>query len=162
MPTIDVLNEIRQLLWEQNSRPEVIAAHYHTKLFSRRPTDFSWGELDCYLSEVESEHSAMSVITGASLAGSRVFTATSSQGLALMYEPYFRASTLRLPIVMVIVNREMISPQTVWGGPQDSLSLRDAGWIQIYVEDNQEILDMIIQAYKIAEDEKVLLPLTYV
>jgi pyruvate ferredoxin oxidoreductase alpha subunit/phenylglyoxylate dehydrogenase alpha subunit len=75
-----------------------------------------------------------------------------------MYEPYFRASTLRLPIVMNIVNREMISPQTVWGGPQDSLSVRDSGWIQIYVEDNQEILDTTIQAFRIAEDEGVLLP----
>lgn len=76
-----------------------------------------------------------------------------------MYEPYFRASTLRLPIVMAIVNREMISPQTVWGGPQDSISVRDAGWLQIYVEDNQEILDMMIQAYKIAENKDVLLPI---
>ncbi len=116
------------------------------------------GELDCQMSEVESEHTAMSILTGASLTGVRCYTATSSQGLALMYEPYFRASTLRLPIVMNIVNREMISPQTVWGGPQDSLSVRDAGWIQIYVEDNQEILDMTIQAFRIAEDERVLLP----
>lgn len=76
-----------------------------------------------------------------------------------MCEPYFRASTLRLPIVMAIVNREMISPQTVWGGPQDSISVSNAGWLQIYVEDNQEILDMIIQAFKIAEDKRVLLPI---
>ena len=117
------------------------------------------GILKSTMSEVESELSAMSVLTGASLAGARTFTATSSQGLSLMYEPYFRASTLRLPIVMAIVNREMISPQTVWGGPQDSISVRDAGWLQIYVEDNQEILDMIIQAFKIAENEDVLLPI---
>ncbi|MCK9217328.1 MAG: phenylglyoxylate dehydrogenase [Firmicutes bacterium] len=117
------------------------------------------GVLKSSMSEVESELSAMSVLTGASLAGARTFTATSSQGLSLMYEPYFRASTLRLPIVMAIVNREMISPQTVWGGPQDSISVRDAGWLQIYVEDNQEILDMIIQAYKIAENKDVLLPI---
>lgn len=117
------------------------------------------GEIDATLSEVESELSAMSVITGASLGGSRTFTATSSQGLALMYEPYFRASTLRLPIVMCIANREMISPQTLWGGPQDSLTIRDAGWLQIYVENNQEILDTVIQAFKIAEDKRVLLPI---
>ena len=110
------------------------------------------------MSEVESEHSAMSILTGAALTGVRCYTATSSQGLALMYEPYFRASTLRLPIVMNIVNREMISPQTVWGGPQDSLTLRDAGWIQLYVEDNQEILDTTIQAFLIAEHPDVLLP----
>jgi pyruvate ferredoxin oxidoreductase alpha subunit/phenylglyoxylate dehydrogenase alpha subunit len=101
----------------------------------------------------------MSILSGASMAGARCYTATSSQGLALMYEPYFRASTLRLPIVMNIVNREMISPQSVWGGPQDSLTLRDAGWLQIYVEDNQEILDTTIQAFRIAEDQRVLLPI---
>lgn len=111
------------------------------------------------MTEVESELSAMSVLTGASLAGSRTFTATSSQGLALMYEPYFRASTLRLPIVMNIVNREMISPQTLWGGPQDSLTIRDAGWLQLYVENNQEILDMTYLAFRIAEDPRVLLPI---
>ena len=76
-----------------------------------------------------------------------------------MYEPYFRASTLRLPIVMAIVNREMISPQSVWGGQQDSMSVRDAGWLQIYAEDNQEILDLVVQAFKIAEDKRVLLPI---
>jgi len=116
------------------------------------------GELDATMSEVESEHSAMSILQGASLAGGRTFTATSSQGLSLMYEPYFRTPTLRLPVVMAIVNREMISPQTVWGGPQDSLTLRDAGWIQLYVENNQEIFDTIIQAFKIAEHPDVLLP----
>ncbi|KKH69033.1 hypothetical protein DU75_11530, partial [Methanosarcina mazei] len=76
----------------------------------------------------------------------------------LMYEPYFRMSTLRLPMVMAIAGREMTSPETVWGGQQDTISVRDAGWIQIYVEDNQEILDMIIQGYKIGENNNVLLP----
>lgn len=88
-----------------------------------------------------------------------MFTASASQGLSLMYEPYFRASTLRLPVVMAVANREMISPQTLWGGPQDSLTVRDAGWLQIYVEDNQEILDTMIMAYRIAEDKNVLLPI---
>lgn len=117
------------------------------------------GEISSTMSEVESELSAMSVVSGASLAGSRTFTATSSQGLALMYEVYLRASTLRLPIVMNIVNREIISPQSLWGGPQDSLGVRDAGWIQLYVEDNQEILDCTYMAFKIAEDPRVLLPM---
>lgn len=142
-------------------RPEVIAAYPitpQTPIVEYLTQFVADGELDASLSEVESEHSALSVLQGASLAGCRTFTATSSQGLALMYEPYFRTSTLRLPIVMVIVNREMISPQTVWGGPQDALTVRDAGWIQIYVEDNQEILDTVIQAYRIAEDPRVLLP----
>lgn len=144
------------------ARPDVIAAYPitpQTPLVEYLTQFKADGEIDAVLSEVESELSAMSVLTGASLAGSRTFTATSSQGLSLMYEPYFRASTLRLPIVMCIVNREMISPQTLWGGPQDSLSVRDAGWLQVYVENNQEILDMVIQAFKIAEDKKVLLPI---
>ncbi|RKL62287.1 phenylglyoxylate dehydrogenase [Thermoanaerobacteraceae bacterium SP2] len=162
MPMIDVLNGNKAAaIGAKLSRPGVIAAYPitpQTPIVEYLTEFVANGELDSFMSEVESEHSAMSVVTGASLAGSRVFTATSSQGLSLMYEPYFRASTLRLPIVMAIVNREMISPQTVWGGPQDSLTLRDAGWIQIYVEDNQEILDMIIQAYRIAEDKRVLLP----
>jgi len=142
-------------------RPDVIAAYPitpQTPIVEYLAQFIAEGELDAAFSEVESEHSAMSVIQGAALAGGRTFTATSSQGLALMYEPYFRTSTLRLPVVMAIVNREMISPQTVWGGPQDSLTLRDAGWIQLYCEDNQEILDTIIQAYKIAENSEVLLP----
>ncbi|WMJ76550.1 MULTISPECIES: phenylglyoxylate dehydrogenase [unclassified Sedimentibacter] len=144
------------------SKPDVVAAYPITpqtplvQHFSQYVAD---GVMDSTIVEPESEHSAMSVLTGASLAGARTFTATSSQGLALMYEPYFRASTMRLPIVMNIVNREMISPQSVWGGPQDSLTVRDAGWIQIYVEDNQEILDMTIQAFKIAENNDVLLPI---
>lgn len=143
------------------SRPEVVAAYPitpQTPVVEYLTQFHADGALKCEMSEVESEHSAMSILTGASLTGVRCYTATSSQGLALMYEPYFRASTLRLPIVMNIVNREMISPQTVWGGPQDSLTLRDAGWIQIYVEDNQEILDTTIQAFKIAERSDVLLP----
>jgi len=144
------------------SRPGVVAAYPITpqtpvvEYFSEFAAN---GEVDAAISEVESELTAMSVVTGASLAGSRTFTATASQGLALMYEPYFRASTLRLPIVMAIVNREMISPQSVWGGQQDSMSVRDAGWLQMYAEDNQEILDLIIQAFKIAEDKRVLLPI---
>ncbi len=144
------------------ARPDIVAAYPITpqtplvQYFSQYVAD---GVMDSTIVEPESEHSAMSVLTGASLAGARTFTATSSQGLSLMYEPYFRASTMRLPIVMNIVNREMISPQSVWGGPQDSLTIRDAGWIQIYVEDNQEILDMTIQAFKIAEDNDVLLPI---
>jgi len=143
------------------SRPDVIAAYPITPqspLVEHLTQYVADGELDAVISEVESEHSAMSIVQGASLAGGRTFTATSSQGLALMFEPYFRTSTLRLPVVMAIANREMISPQTVWGAPQDSLTVRDAGWIQFYVEDNQEILDTIIQAFRVCEDARVLLP----
>jgi pyruvate ferredoxin oxidoreductase alpha subunit/phenylglyoxylate dehydrogenase alpha subunit len=143
------------------SRPTVIAAYPitpQTPLVEYLSTFVAEGQLKAEMVQVESEHSALSVLQGAALAGSRVFTATSSQGLALMYEPYIRTSTLRLPIVMCIVGREVISPQSVWGGQQDSITARDAGWIQIYVENNQEIVDSIIQAYKIAEDKRVLLP----
>ncbi len=116
------------------------------------------GKLDASFVQVESEHSAMSVVQGAAAAGGRVFTATSAQGLALMYEPYFRMSTLRIPMVMAIATREMTSPETIWSGQQDAMSVRDAGWMQVFCESNQEILDMMIQAYRIAEDERVLIP----
>ena len=116
------------------------------------------GGLDARMVQVESEHSAMSVVQGAAAAGGRVFTATSAQGLALMYEPYFRMSTLRLPMVMAIATREMTSPETIWSGQQDAMSVREAGWIQCFCETNQEILDMIIQGYMLAEDERVLIP----
>ena len=89
------------------------------------------GELDSDFVPVESEHSAMSVVQGAAAGGGRVFTATSAQGLALMFEPYFRMSTLRLPMVMAIAKREMTSPETVWSGPQDAMSGREAGVIQV-------------------------------
>lgn len=117
------------------------------------------GEVDANLVQVESEHSAMSVVQGAAAAGGRVFTATSAQGLALMFEPYFRMSTLRLPMVMALATREMTSPETVWSGQQDAMSMRDAGWMQVFCDSNQEIVDMVIQGYMIAEDPEILLPL---
>ena len=116
------------------------------------------GKIDANMVQVESEHSAMSVVQGAAAGGGRVFTATSAQGLALMYEPYFRMSTLRLPMVMAIATREMTSPETIWSGQQDAISVRDAGWIQMFCDSNQEIVDMVIQGYMIAEDQRVLLP----
>lgn len=142
-------------------RPTVLAAYPitpQTPLVEYLSSFVADGELDAEMVEVESEHSALSVLHGAILAGARPFTGTASQGLALMYEPYIRTSTMRLPIVMAIVTREVISPQSVWGGQQDAITVRDAGWIQIYVEDNQEILDTIIMAYRIAEHPDVLLP----
>ena len=142
-------------------RPDLIAAYPITPQSSvvegLADLVFS-GELDSRMVQVESEHSAMSVVQGAAAAGGRVFTATSAQGLALMYEPYFRMSTLRLPMVMAIATREMTSPETIWSGQQDAMSVREAGWIQCFCETNQEILDMIIQGYMLAEDERVLIP----
>lgn len=117
------------------------------------------GDINSRMVQVESEHSAMSVVQGAVAGGVRAFTATSAQGLALMYEPYFRMSTLRLPMVMAVANREMTSPETIWCGQQDTMSLREAGWMQVYCESNQEILDMIIQGYRLSEDVDVQIPI---
>ena len=142
-------------------RPDLIAAYPITPQSSvvEGLADLVFGgKLDSRMVQVESEHSAMSVVQGAAAAGGRVFTATSAQGLALMYEPYFRMSTLRLPMVMAIATREMTSPETIWSGQQDAMSVREAGWIQCFCETNQEILDMIIQGYMLAEDKRVLIP----
>ena len=114
-------------------RPDLIAAYPITPQSSvvEGLADLVFGgKLDSRMVQVESEHSAMSVVQGAAAAGGRVFTATSAQGLALMYEPYFRMSTLRLPMVMAIATREMTSPETIWSGQQDAMSVREAGWIQ--------------------------------
>ncbi len=142
-------------------RPDLIAAYPITPQSSvvEHLAEFVHnGKIDANMVQVESEHSAMSVVQGAAAGGGRVFTATSAQGLALMYEPYFRMSTLRLPMVMAIATREMTSPETIWSGQQDAISVRDAGWIQMFCDSNQEIVDMVIQGYMIAEDQRVLLP----
>ena len=114
------------------------------------------GELGGDMMRTESEHSAMAACLSASLAGVRTFTATSSQGLALMHEMLHFAAGCRTPVVMVNVNTTLAGPWAFWSDQTDSLSQRDTGWMQIYCEDNQEALDTVIQAYRIAE--KVLLP----
>ncbi len=114
------------------------------------------GEIDADYIKVESEHSAMSACIGASATGARTFTATSSQGLALMSEVMYTASGMRLPIVMANANRALSAPINIWNDQQDSMMVRDSGWIQFYAENNQEALDYVIQAFKVAE--KVLLP----
>jgi pyruvate ferredoxin oxidoreductase alpha subunit len=116
------------------------------------------GEMDAEYVRVESEHSAMSVAIGASSTGARVFTATSSQGLALMHEVLFIAAGMRTPIVMANANRALSAPLSIWNDQQDSISERDTGWLQLYAENAQEALDYVIQAYRIAEHPKVLLP----
>ncbi len=116
------------------------------------------GKLKSKHIEVDSEFSALSACVGGSAAGSRVFTATAAQGLALMNEVLFAASGMRLPIVMVVANRALSAPINIWNDWQDSISARDSGWIQLYCETVQEIVDTIIQAYKIAEDKNILLP----
>lgn len=107
---------------------------------------------------VESEHSAMGVCMGASLAGARAFTASSSNGLAYMTENVFAAGYFRLPIVMIAVNRTLGPPWNIWADQGDSLALRDAPWIQLYAECHQELVDSILLAFRVAEDHRVLLP----
>jgi pyruvate ferredoxin oxidoreductase alpha subunit/phenylglyoxylate dehydrogenase alpha subunit len=116
------------------------------------------GIIKADLMDVEGEHSVLSVLQGACLAGARTFTATCGQGLAFMFEPYYRTPSLRLPIVMSIVTRDGITPQSVWGGQQDAMTVREAGWIHMYCENVQEVLDSVIMAYKIAEHRDVMLP----
>lgn len=114
------------------------------------------GLLDAEYINVESEHSAISACIGASLAGARTFTATSSQGLAYMHEVLFMASSLRTSIVMANVNRALSHPLNIWNDHSDAMAERDVGWIQFWVNSVQEAFDTTIQAFKIAEE--VLLP----
>ncbi|NOR15760.1 MAG: phenylglyoxylate dehydrogenase [Candidatus Aminicenantes bacterium] len=116
------------------------------------------GIIDADLMDVEGEHSVLSVLQGACLAGARTYTASCGQGLAFMFEPYFRTPPLRLPIVMSLVTRDGITPQCVWGGQQDAMTVRETGWIHMYCENCQEILDTVIMAFKIAENRDVMLP----
>lgn len=116
------------------------------------------GDLDAEIVDVEGEHSVLSVLHGAALAGARTYTATCGPGLAFMFEPYLRTPGLRMPLVMTIVTRDTLTPQSVWGGHQDAMSVREVGWIQMYCETVQEVLDTTIMAYKIAEHHDVMLP----
>ncbi|MDD1769490.1 MAG: pyruvate ferredoxin oxidoreductase [Methanomassiliicoccales archaeon] len=117
------------------------------------------GEFDAEFIPAESEHSVMSVAVGASATGVRTFTATSSQGLALMHEMLYAAPQNRLPVVMVNVNRSLGAASGIWLEHNDSMPERESGWMQVYVEDNQEALDMTLQAYRVAEDRRVMLPM---
>jgi pyruvate ferredoxin oxidoreductase alpha subunit len=116
------------------------------------------GELDADFIAVESEHSVMSVAVGASAGGVRTFTATASQGLAYMHEMLYAAPHTRLPVVMANVNRSLGSASGIWTEHNDSMAERETGWMQCYVEDNQEALDMIIQGFRVGEDPRVYLP----
>lgn len=109
------------------------------------------GELDAEVINVESEHSAMAASIGAVATGIRAYTCTASQGLAFMHELLYVASGLRLPVTMTVVNRSLSAPLNIWNDQQDSMAERDAGWIQLYVENAQEAFDTQIQAFKIAE-----------
>ncbi len=116
------------------------------------------GEIKSEYIRVESEFSALSACLGASATGVRSYTSTSSQGLALMHEILFIVSGMRLPVLMSVVNRALSAPINIWNDHQDSISERDAGWIQLYVETAQEAYDMTLMQAKISEDKRVLLP----
>jgi pyruvate ferredoxin oxidoreductase alpha subunit len=147
----------------KQSNVDIVAAYPITpqtiivERFSKYVAD---GEVHTGYVCVESEHSAMSACIGASLTGARVFTASSSQGLALMHEMLYIASGLRCPIVMGVANRALSAPINIHGDHSDMMGSRDSGWIQIYVENPQEAYDWTIQAFKIAEDKDVQLPVT--
>lgn len=143
-------------------RAEVVPAYPITPqtLIIEHIADFvNDGEMDAKFLTMESEHSVMSAGAAASAAGARVFTATSSQGLAFMHEMLYATAPLRLPILMVNASRTLGGPPGIWCEYNDSMGARDSGWLQVYVEDNQEALDMVIQGYRIAEDKRVLLPI---
>ena len=143
------------------ARPDVIAMYPitpQTPLAEELAHFHADGMLDCEMVEVEGEHTAMSAIMGACVAGGRVFTATSSWGLAYMNEALMYCAGMRVPAVMVDVTRETPSMRGVGGGRQDIMSIRDSGWIQIEPETCQEILDSVLMAYRLAEDPDVLLP----
>jgi pyruvate/2-oxoacid:ferredoxin oxidoreductase alpha subunit len=136
------------------SRVQVIAAYPitpQTPVTEALSEFVERGDLKAEYVAVESEHSAMAVCTSASLVGARTFTATSAHGLAYMHEMLHWAAGARLPVVLACVNRAIGAPWNILNDQQDSISQRDTGWIQLYARNNQEILDTIIQAYKIAE-----------
>jgi len=143
-------------------RPEVIAAYPitpQTHISEELSTIVADGELDAEFVKVESEFGAASVVLGASAAGARAYTATSSQGLMLMAEVLWNMAGMRLPVVLACANRSISAPLSIWCDHQDAESIRDCGVIQIYAEDAQEAVDQHVIAFKVAEDRRVLLPM---
>ncbi len=116
------------------------------------------GELNAEFINVESEHSAASAVQGASATGVRTYTATTSQGLLYMIEVLYSIAGLRLPVVLTCANRAVSSPINIWNDHQDSVTVRDAGWLQFYAENNQEACDLHLMAYRLAEDHNIMLP----
>jgi len=142
-------------------RPHVISAYPitpQTHIVEHLSELVADGELKSEYVNVESEHSAASVVLGASATGARTYTATTSQGFLLMVEVLFNIAGMRLPVVMTCVNRAVSAPINIWNDQQDSMTARDSGWIQLYAEDNQEAADMHLQAFKIAENKDIMLP----
>jgi len=147
----------------KQSKVDIVAAYPITpqtimvERFSKYVAD---GEVHTGYVCVESEHSALSACVGASLTGARVFTASASQGLALMHEMLYIASGLRCPIVMGVANRALSAPINIHGDHSDMMGSRDSGWVQIYAENAQEAYDWTVMAFKIAEDGDVQLPVS--
>ena len=141
--------------------PDVVAAFPitpSTEIPQYFSTFVSNGEVDTEFVAVESEHSAMSATIGAEAAGARAMTATSANGLSLMWEMIYIASSLRLPIVMALVNRAVSGPLNIHNDQSDAMGVRDAGWIMLFSENNQEAYDNMLMAHRIAENKDVLLP----
>ncbi len=143
------------------ARVDAVAAYPitpQTHIVERLAEFVANGELDAEYIPVESEHSAMSACLGTSAVGARTFTATAAQGLELMHEVLYVASSLRLPIVMVVANRALSGPLSIWGDHSDVMATRDCGWIQLFAENAQQAFDLTLCAFRIAEDPAVLLP----
>ncbi len=143
------------------SRPHVISAYPitpQTHIVEELSSMVANGLLKAEFVNVESEFAAASVVLGASATGARTYTATTSQGMLLMTEVLFNISGMRLPVVLTCANRAISSPINIWNDQQDSISVRDAGWIQLYAEDIQEASDLHLQAFRIAEHPDVVLP----
>lgn len=141
--------------------PDVVAAYPitpQTEIVQIFSSFVANGKVDTEFVTVESEHSAMSATVGAASAGARAMTATSANGLALMWEIVYIAASMRLPIVMPVVNRALSGPLNIHCDHSDTMGARDSGWIQIFSEDAQEAYDNLLQAVRIAENKKVLLP----
>ncbi len=142
-------------------RPKVISAYPitpQTHIVEDLSQMVADGEIDCEYVVVESEFAAASVVMGASTAGVRTYTATTSQGLLLMYEVLFNIAGSRLPINLTCANRAVSAPISIWNDQQDSVEVRDAGWIQFYCEDSQEIHDIQPISYRVGENPRVRLP----
>lgn len=142
-------------------RPGVISAYPitpQTHIVEELASMVAEGSMDSQFVNVESEHSAASVVLGGVAAGVRVYTATSSQGLLYMAEVLFNIAGMRLPVIMTCANRAISAPINIWNDQQDSVSLRDTGWIQLYAEDIQEAVDLHLIAYRLGEDKSMMLP----
>ncbi len=142
-------------------RPEVIPSNPiipQTHIIEKLASLISEGKLDADYVNVESQPSALSLMAGATACGVRTFTATSSQGLALMHESLHSVAGMRLPALMVVTNRALSSPTNIWNDHSDSMSQRDTSWMQFYAETVQEAIDLTIQGYRIAESKDVMLP----